>query len=491
MKGDTFLRMKKVEQTEQQIYIVDQDEETSASPVSFMDFLKVLFGRKVLLLIVTVSLFALSSLAILILNNQMSTYVGSFDYNTENFSNGSYLDGSRFDIRDFITLEKLNQYKAEHSELKKLNMEKIHAGNGIVSLTHEVRYEENKDKKSEDDSNYVRIDEGYKIVLRKAYLSGTEARVLTEAIAKEALAVSKNIVNNSNYSQYLSFYEKSTVYDRQIEFLDQQYRLLDSKYNTLLSLYGDVTLSSGQRVSDARTELKEYFQSEAYASIQADEAKKSNSKEEAVDKGASALLAALKSELDYNGYVKDYTGYSMQLEKQKDSLTREMNVASAKKQELVNQRDALINTAGNLNTLELTAYNDAIIELSNNIIDLNEQITLINLKISNKGRETTDPDFASDLNAFKEKLQKCYSSLKTMTEEYQAIEKEVVENKTVTYFENNSVIEKENALKIYLFIPLALVGSFVVALFVNLCVDGKKLSAKYREKENQPKEIKE
>ena len=55
----------------------------------------------------------------------------------------------------------------------------------------------------------------------------------------------------------------------------------------------------------------------------------------------------------------------------------------------------------------------------------------------------------------------------------------------------NSVVEQENALKIYLFIPLAFVGSFVVALFVNLCVDGKKLSAKYREKENQPKEVKE
>ena len=68
------------------------------------------------------------------------------------------------------------------------------------------------------------------------------------------------------------------------------------------------------------------------------------------------------------------------------------------------------------------------------------------------------------------------------------IEKEVVDNKTVVYFASNSVVEKENALNIYLFIPIALVGSFVIALFVNLCIDGKKLAAKYREKEKETKE---
>lgn len=479
--------MKKIEQQEQQIYIVDQDEETSGSSVSFMDFLRVLFGRKILLAIVTVSLFAISTLAILLLNNQMSTYVGSFDYNTQNFSNGSYLDGSRFDIRDSITLEKLNQYKSEHNELKNLNMEKVHNGNGIVSLTHEVRYEENKEKQSEEDSNYIRIDDGYKIVLRNAYFSGTQARVLVEAIANDAVMTSKGIVENSNYSQYLTFYEKSSIYDRQIDYLNQQYRLLDSKYDTLLSLYGDATLNDGKRVSDARVALKEYFQSEIFVSTQV-ETKKNN---DDADKGQSAFLASLKSELDHNGYVKDYTGYDTQLEKQVDSLTREKNVVDAKKQELVNQRDALLNGAGSLNTVEIAAYNDAIIELSNQVIDLNEQITLINLKINNKGREKTDPAYAADLKAFGEKLEKCYNSLKEMTEEYQTIEKEVVNNKTVVYFASNSVVEKENALKIYFLIPIALVGSFVVALFVNLCVDGKKLSAKYREKEKEPKEIKE
>ena len=482
MKGDTFLRMKKDEQQEQQIYIVDQDEESNTSSVSFLDFLRVLFGRKILLLIVTASLFALSTLAILLVNNSLSTYVATFDYNTQNFSNGTYLDGSHFDIRDSITLAKLNQYKNEHNELKKLNMEKVLDGNGIVSLTREIRYEENKEKQSEEDSNYIKIDEGYKIVLKNAHFSGTEARVLVEAIANDALVVSKSIADNSNYAQFLTFYEKSAIYDRQIDYLDQQYRLLDSKYNNLLTIYGDTTLSNGQKVSDARIALKDYFQSEAFVT-EVKEEKKNNDKEEVVDKGQSILLASLKSELDINGYVKDYDGYSMQLEKQVDSLTREKNVTDAKKQELVNQRDALLNASGNLNTIEIAAYNDAIIELSNKVIDLNDQITLINLKINNKGREDIDDDYAKDLKAFDTKLQKCYTSLKEMTEEYQEIEKEVVDNKTVTYFKSNSVVEKENALKIYLFIPLALVGSFVVALFVNLCVDGKKLSAKYREQE--------
>lgn len=467
--------MKKEEQQEQQIFIVDQDEETSPAAVSFMDFLKVLFGRKILLLIVTASLFVFSSLAILLVNNRASTYVGSFNYSVSNFSQGSYLDGSRFDIRDFITLEKLNKYKSEHKELENLNMEKIHLGNGIVSLTYETTYQENKNKKSADDNDYILAYEGYEIILKKGFLSGTEARVLTEAIAREALSVANDIADKADYSQLLSFYEKTSIYDRQIDYLNQQYQFLYNKYDSLIKVYGDVTLQSGLKISDARVALKEYFNADSFTGAKSDD--------------QSAYLSLLKSELDYNGYVKDYENYSIQLEKQIDSLQREKNVADLKKQELISQRNTLLTASDSLNTVELTAYNEEIIKLSNRIIDIDEEIALVNLKLANKDREKTDADYASDLNLFKAKLQNCYTALTEMTASYQEIEKEVVKNNTVVYFKNNSVVEKQNAIKVYFFIPIALVGSFVVALIVNLCIDGKKLSAKYREKENQPKEV--
>lgn len=434
---------------------IDQELYEEEEGIRFSEFLSVLFGRKLLLLIVAVSTFLVASGAIFLMNGLTSTYEGLYNYYVASLADGAYIDGSRFDVRDLVTLNKLEKYKSENPELSKLNMEKVYYNGVIQSLRYEVFYKKNENKLNEEDDDYVVDKSGFYIVLTKRALSLTQAQTLTKAIANEANIISQQIVEEADYTQYLKLYTTSRIYENQIAYLEAQLDLISSKYDNLIRNYGDVVLSNGSRISDVNLQMLEHFQNVSFSS--------------------------LRSELASNGYVKDYTDYDIQIKKEIEALEREKNVDILKKQELINQRDALLSAAGSLYSVELAAYNEEIIDLSNRIFDIDEEISLLQLKLDNMHREDTDPDYAADLAGFNERLTDHFNSLKQMTEEYSNIEKEAVKKYSIVYFDKNSIVESKNGIKILMFLAIAAGASVVVGLVVNLCVDGKKLTKKYRD----------
>lgn len=448
--------MEENQNQQQGTYVVEEQP-----GISFLDLMGVLFGRKLLLLIITLSLFLVSSAGILWLNRQKSTYQAMYNYYVSGLSEGTYIDGSRFDVRDLVTLEKLNEYKEKYSKLSDLDMDDVYYNGVIKSLKYETFYKENDHKMTERDVDYIVDKAGYRIVFNKNAISKTHAQVLAGAIAREANVITQQIVENSDYSQYLTLYSQSKIYEKQINYLQSQYDLIYGKYSNLIGQYGDVVLSNGKRLSDIQLQMQEHFQNVSFAS--------------------------LSSELAYNGYVKDYTDYTMQLEKQKEALTREKKVDEAKKTELINQRDQLLAAAGSLYSVELSAYNDQIISLTNRIIDIDEEVELIDLKLTNQGREETDPDYKEDLDEFKGKLEDHFNKITEMTTEYTTIEKEVVKKYSIVYFDSNSIVTSVNGISVIKFMAIGLFGSFFIGLLVNLCLDGKKL-AKKKEEEKEEKQ---
>ena len=442
------------EQNNQQPIIINQPEQQG---ISLFEFFGVLFGRKLLLLIVTVALFVTSGAAILVYNNSKSTYEGMYDYYVSGLADGKYIDGSRFDVRDLITLDKLQQYKEEHEELSKLNMEDVYYKGVIESLKFEVTYKKNETKMNDEDNEYVIDKAGYKIVLTKKALSLKQAQVLTKAIAEEANVISQQIVDNADYTQYLTLYKQSNNYDQQIEYLSAQYTTIYNKYTNLIEQYGDVVVKDGQKLSDIQLQMQEYFQNISFDS--------------------------LKQELNYNGYVKTYEEYEIQIAKQIEALNREKAVAQQKKDELINQREQLVNAAaaGQLQTLELTAYNEQIIALTNRIFDIEEEVKLLQLKLDNKGKAETDDAYKLDMQLFESKLLSHYNKLDEMTKNYTNLEKDVVKKYSLVYFDSNKIVEKKNGIKLIAWLAVAGVSSLAIAMIVNLCLDGKKLTKKYKD----------
>ena len=421
--------------------------------VSFFEFMGVLFGRKLLLLIVTASLFVASSLGIYLYNRSVSTYEATFSYSVKGLAEGKYIDGSRFDIRDLIKVDKLEQYQEEHEELKGLKMNDVYR-NGIQSLTHEVTYLENKS--GIDDGNLVVDKDFYKLVFKSNGLTFTQAQVLAEAIAKEANVISYEIVNTADYTQQLKFYASTNAYDLQMEYLETQYKLLDDKYNNLITEYGDVSIGNGLKVSDAQAQLKNHFGKNGFSD--------------------------LKAELDLNGFTKKDELYKAQLEKRKESLEREKAVCENKRTALTDQVNALLAgaSAGAIQSIEIEKYNEQLIELTNRICDLEEQIALLKIKIDNFGKEDVDEEYKAKLVAFETKLNNYYDILLKETKYFSDHEKSVVDQYSSVYFDSNSIVVKKSNVNVVLLMVIALASSFIVGLIVNLALDGKKLSASYR-----------
>lgn len=435
------------------------DDEQDYTGITFFDVLGVLFGRKLLLLIVTASLFLASTIGILLYNKSKSTYVGFYEYYVSGLADGRYVDGSRFDVRDLITLEKLKQYQSEHEELAKLNVENVYYNGVIRSIEREITYREDKEKSTEENPVYVIAKDGYKIVLAKNAISAKEAKVLVKAIADEANIISQSIVDNADYSQFLTLYNQSNNYDQQLDYLSKQYEKIFNNYSNLIDQYGDVIVKDSLKLSDIRLQMQEYFQKITFNS--------------------------LKQELDFNGYVKDFNQYEMILLKQKEALSREKDVANLKKQELIAQRDALLGAAGQLQTLELSAYNEEIIELTNRIFDIDEEIAIIQLKLDNKNR--TDADYLESKAEFEAKLSNHCAKLREFTNEYTNYEKEIVKKYSIVYFDSNAIVSSRDGINKFMYIGIAAVGSFVIALIVNLCLDGKKLSKKAKIEKSETK----
>ena len=425
--------------------------------VSFFEFMGVLFGRKLLLLIVTASLFVASSLGIYLYNRGASTYEGTFTYSAKSLHEGKYIDGSNFDIRNLIKIDKLKEYQEDEDykdTLSKLNMERVYRS-GIVSLTHEITYLNN----DTNEENKIVDKDFFKIVFSKKVLSFDQAQVLAEAIADEANDISCEIVDKADYSQQLKLYEDTVIFDKQVEYLDAQYRFLNEKYTNLIAEYGDVGLGNGLRVSDAQAKLKSYFGEDGFKH--------------------------LKNELDVNGFVRNDESYKLDLEKKVEALKREKNVCENKRTALTDQINALLTgvSGGTVQSVEIEKYNEEIISLTNRICDIDEEIALLEIKINNIGRE--DEAYLASLRTFEKKLDDYYKALKEETTSFSTNEKAIVEQYSDVYFESNRIVTEKSRLSMPLMLVVAFAGSFIVALIVNLCLDGKKLTAKYRNEQLQ------
>ena len=281
-----------------------------------------------------------ASAALFVLNNSKATFEGTYNYNVSCFENGSYIDGSRFDVRDLVSLEKLEKYKSENPKLAKVNMEKAYYDGAIESIEQVITYRPNEKKVKDTDPDQV-IDQSYfRIVLRKKALSFSQAQALTRAIANEANSVNKAIVENADNKLFLRLYDSADDFASQISYLESQYKLIIRKYDNLIANYGDLTLSDSSTLSGKLTEIKETF--------------KDN------ELNVGGVFVNLNNELSANGYVKNYAVEKQTIENQKLVLQQEKKVNIDKKNELINQRDALLaaTTAGTIYSKSKNSFFD-------------------------------------------------------------------------------------------------------------------------------------
>ena len=400
--------------------------------ISFLDLCKVAFGRKILLLIITLSITLIGCLFVKFSYNKNKTKVSAeYNYSITGLDNGEYFDGSAFNYRNLVSLNNLNIVKDSDPSFSNINTEKLHENDAIMI---------SKTVTGEEDSK----DVTYKItVYLKYFSSSSQAMKFMNKLADLPYNRTISLLDTVKYDSYLIGAKTSTDYESQIAFLEMQEELLQTNYEEIIEKYSDRTLSDGKKVSDYYNSLLMYVQS-----------KKINN-----------LLALIEEK----GYVKNYSKVETELINEKKALESEKNLNNSKiaaLADIINELMINANAQGitNFNT---SFYDETISELTIRNVEIDNELAIIDNKIAHKDQPTTE--FDALINGYQ-------AELESYTNDFVKAQKEVINNEAAVNVLNNKPIV-QGRIKPIIGIAIFLVGGLIVGACVNLIIDRKKLFA--------------
>ncbi|MBR4496568.1 MAG: hypothetical protein IKP12_05505, partial [Acholeplasmatales bacterium] len=213
--------------------------------ISILDLFKVMYGRKLTILIATVLTVIVAVLAVTFgYNKSNSTYVSNFSYNNSEINSGKYVDGSSFDYRALASLEVLNAVKATDSIYASIDVDKMYE-KGDIDV--QINYDKNDLK---DNYNVY-----YRIAIKKKYFKNEFlAKQFISALTEYPVNRTKTIAQNLNYNSNLTSFSKTTTYESKLLFLQAQLELLDESYASMVEQFGD-NIINDKKLSTYKNEL--------------------------------------------------------------------------------------------------------------------------------------------------------------------------------------------------------------------------------------------
>lgn len=414
-------------------------EEKYEDGIDLLTLIKVAFGRKLLLAIITVVITVIGILGIQFLYSKPNEkYLSSFEYSLPGINEGRYIDGSNFNYRTLISLNNLVNVKDSNSEFNSINVEDMYNYNDI-QITYTYL----------DSDNQPLADPYYTINVKKSYFSSAkQAANFISEIANYPIEKTLEIVKNTTYDYNLKSYNSALTYEGQIQYLESQIELLNDKYLTLITDYGDLYIDEEQ-ISQKQAKLTLYF--------------------------VNNPLSLLSNELEINGYVKNYDITLPQLETQKEYLIdeKERNLDLITDYQI--KIDDILSKATGI--VDISNYTAEVAKLTNRNAEIDKELKIIENKISSSST-STPKGFIDDLTAAKQ-------ALVDFTNDYVKLEQQVYSEYNQVFFMNKAVVEVSGGISIIISFALSAVVGLIAGCVVNLIVDRKKLSEKPNKNEEQ------
>ncbi len=416
-------------------------EEKYEEGIDLLTLIKVAFGRKILLAIITVVITIVGVLGIkFVYNTSKEKYISSFEYSLPGINEGRYIDGSNFNYRTLISLDNLKNSKASNEEFNSIDVEEMYSENDI-----EISYT------SVDENNNPISDPYYTISIKEKYFDDKEqAAAFIEVLASYPIGKTIEIVKNTKHDYNLNSYNSALTYEGQIEYLNAQIQLLNDKYLRLITDYGDLYIENEQ-ISERQARLALYF--------------------------VNKPLSLLSNELEINGYVKNYGITLPQLKTQKDYLLEER----ARNVKLIGVYEEKVENILKLSTgvVDISNYTSEVAKLTNRNSEIDKELVTLEKKIAAAEAAIPTPqEFIDELDAAK-------TALIGFTDEYVELEQQVYSEYNQVFFMNKSIVEVDGGISIIISTALSLIVGLMCGCVVNLIIDRKKLSEKPVKKEEQ------
>ena len=411
--------------------------------ISILDLFKVMYGRKLTILIATVLTVIVAVLAVTFgYNKSNSTYVSNFSYNNSEINSGKYVDGSSFDYRALASLEVLNAVKATDSIYASIDVDKMYE-KGDIDV--QINYDKNDLK---DNYNVY-----YRIAIKKKYFKNEFlAKQFISALTEYPVNRTKTIAQNLNYNSNLTSFSKTTTYESKLLFLQAQLELLDESYASMVEQFGD-NIINDKKLSTYKNELDLYFE----------------------DNSIDTLKNELKSKCYV--YITDDTINNLKTIKTNYLLEAQIKTIEDQIKRLL---DAVKESNVSINQLDLNVYNEKLLEINMEIADKKIELDYIEGELANA--ESTDETYLASKQKFENKLNAMFEQMTEFTSIYKNNYNKAISNNVYVYYTNTAIIKEEQGFSVLVTVIISIFGGLIIAGVANLIIDHKKITAKNQNK---------
>ena len=357
--------------------------------MTFGEIISLLFKRKLLVLIITLVVGLIGTLAILLIYNRSKNQTTVNYYYVDTVINsGDYSNGEKFRNEDLISLETINEVIKSKEKYKGLDAEKIHDNVKIQKVTL-------AEADGKTDSTKILTNEYYQLTIPAKLVDNKEiAKAFFMDLVSYPINKNETIITEINYKQILDRFAEAKTYDEKFTYLDSAIADLEKRYNNIITTYGDVLYTDSKGVSK--------LLSERLKDIQLTIEEKN--------------LGVYKTSTADYGLVLSYEYTKPLLQNQLNNLNEQVKLVNNKYTAIKEQYDKIIEMykdPENKTTVWSLETQDLIAQMNNlNLqkIELNYQIEKIGLKYEN---ETATNVYYGDAGVISERV---YNELETPEE---------------------------------------------------------------------------
>lgn len=399
--------------------------------LSLLDIIKLIWKRKILVVIITLIVLIISLMLILFwYNPNNATYQADFELTFSGSDQDIYPTGKKFNYRDIVSLDRLNKIKQSNSKYSKINIDKL--------------YDENNIRISRlASSDITKISNNYSIVIADSGIN--DEKVIKDFISDLLKDVTNEIivdVNSISYTYNFSGIDNYSLYTDVLNFLIYQKDIIINAYENLILTYGESYSIDGTTLNAKLSTINNTIK--------------------------NLSLDGLLSIAEQNRYVidsQDVENYNSLIATRISSLLR-----------IKEKNDLIIDSYSTLGSL--IVYEDIQQRIAQNASIVLQLRNLLNSYNETNYSFTNEDILAPSLPSeeYKLTIESVYKEINDLAIDLENDVKAMGSDSLILNFESNSIVEKSGTINIFIAIVAGLVLGLILGSVVVLIIDIPRLN---------------
>lgn len=384
-----------------------------------------IFRHKIILLAVTLIITILGTLLIGVKGNNKVEYTSTFSLEYPNSKTLTFPDGSKFQYTDIISLSTLKEVKDKNTTYSNIDVEKM-SSDGDITIKHEV------DNLTQNSS--------YTISVKKSYFESKEvAKSFIADLANTPLEKIESIINEIQYTDYVSTYDNLISYDKKINLFNDQLNGLITAYDKAVESFGNITVNN-KALNTHKQEVENYL--------------------------LINPISILQYDITVNGYAYKSEQLAKEYELERELSHQALLVNNKKIEGLQEQISDLLNSIDGSTNVQITELlYPRLAELVEENASIARQIEILDKKISYaKGEKEPNTEFEGKLATYHE-------NVKALTETYTKNVIAIYKNQSSVSFASSSIINETEPLSIIIAGLVSLIVGLIIACGASLIAE--------------------